>query len=74
MLADVIKQLPGKNRTEIENMLGPSLDSSYFKSTGRNLIYVTGPERDSFIGIDSEWLLIWVDENGIYQRHMVTTD
>ena len=74
MLADLIKKLPGKNRSEIENMLGPSLDSSYFKSTGRSLIYITGPERDSFFGIDSEWLLIWVDEDGLYQRHMVTAD
>lgn len=74
MLADVIKQLPGKNRTEIENMLGLSLDSSYFKSTGRDLIYVTGPQRDSLFAIDSEWLLIWVDEHGIYKRHAIASD
>ncbi|MGE4489776.1 MAG: hypothetical protein AB7E95_09565 [Kiritimatiellales bacterium] len=74
MLADVIKNLPGKTISEIENMLGPSLDSPYFKSTGRNLIYITGPERDSLFGIDSEWLLIWVDDNGIYRRYEITTD
>lgn len=74
MLADVVKRLPAKNRAELEKMLGPSLDTSYFKSTGRDLIYVTGPERDSFIGIDSEWLLIWVDENGLYKRHEIATD
>lgn len=55
-------------------MLGTSLDTPYFQSTGRDLIYVTGPERDSLFSIDSEWLLIWVDENGIYKRHAVVTD
>ena len=74
MLADVVKRLPGENRAELEKMLGPSLDTPYFQSTGRDLIYVTGPERDSLFGIDSEWLLIWVDENGTYKRHAIVTD
>ena len=74
MLADVVKRLPGQSRVELENILGPTLDTPYFKSTGRDLIYVTGPERDSFFGIDSEWLLIWVDENCIYKRHAIVTD
>jgi len=74
MLADVVKRLPGQTHAELENMLGPTLDTPYFKSTGRDLIYVTGPERDSLFGIDSEWLLIWVDENGIYKRHAIVTD
>lgn len=47
---------------------------TYFQSTGRDLIYITGPERDSLFGIDSEWLLIWLDENGIYKRHAIVTD
>ena len=74
MLADVVKRLPGHSRAELENMLGPTLDTPYFKSTGRDLIYITGPERDSLFGIDSEWLLIWVDENGTYKRHDIVTD
>ena len=74
MLEDVVKRLHGQSRVELENILGPTLDTPYFKSTGRDLIYVTGPERDSFFGIDSEWLLIWVDENGIYKRHAIVTD
>jgi hypothetical protein len=74
MLAEVVKKLPGLHRSEIENMLGPTLDTAYFQSTGRDLIYITGPERDSLFGMDSEWLLIWLDENGIYERHAVVTD
>lgn len=74
MLADVIARLPHKSRSELEVMLGPSMDTPYFKSTGRDLIYVTGPQRDSFFALDSEWLLIWLDEDGIYQRHAIVTD
>ena len=74
MLADVVYKLPGKNQIEIVDMLGPPIDTEYFKDTGRNLIYVTGPERDSFVSIDSEWLLIWVDEKGLYKKHAIVTD
>ena len=74
MLAEVVKRLPGLHRAEIEKMLGPTLETAYFQSTGRDLIYITGPERDSLFAIDSEWLLIWLDENGIYKRHDIVTD
>ena len=74
MLAEVVKKLPGLRRSEIENMLGPTLETAYFQSTGRDLIYITGPQRDSLLSIDSEWLLIWLDENGVYKRHAIVTD
>lgn len=74
MLAAVIAQLPHKSRDEIESMLGPSMDTPYFQSTGRDLIYATGPQRDSVFGLDSEWLLIWLDEQGAYKRHAIVTD
>ncbi|MDD2990459.1 MAG: hypothetical protein PHI64_16080 [Zoogloea sp.] len=63
-----------KSRDEIESMLGPSMDTPYFQSTGRDLIYATGPQRDSVFGLDSEWLLIWLDEQGAYKRHAIVTD
>jgi len=60
MLVDVVKNiLPGRTRAEIEEILGPSLETSYFKSTGRDLIYGLGPQRDSYFSIDSEWLLTY---------------
>ena len=74
MLADVVKKLPRLHRSEIEKMLGPTLDTAYFQSTGRDLVYLTGPQRDSLFRIDSEWLLIWLDGNGVYKRHAVVTD
>jgi len=74
MLAAAIAQLPHKSRDEIESMLGPSMDTPYFQSTRRDLIYATGPQRDSVFGLDSEWLLIWLDEQGAYKRHAIVTD
>ncbi len=74
MLADALRQLPGRRRAEIEALLGPSSQAAHFQSTGRDLIYRTGPQRDSFMGIDDEWLLIWLDKRGRYQRHAVRND
>ena len=75
MLGDVVAHvLPGRTQAEIEEMLGPSLTTSYFESTSRDLIYVLGAERDSFFPVDSEWLLVWLDEAGRFQRYAVYTD
>ena len=40
MLADVIATLPGVRSQKEDEILGPSLDTGYFKNTGRDLIYV----------------------------------
>jgi hypothetical protein len=75
MLADVVKNLsPGRSCDEIENILGPSLETPYFQSTRRDLIYVLGPERDSYMRIDSEWLLVWCDPSGKFERYEIATD
>ena len=75
MLADVVKNvLPGRTRVELEKILGSSLDTPYFKSEGRDLIYMLGPQRDSFIAIDSEWLLIWLDKEGRFKRYAIAND
>ncbi len=75
MLKDLVKNvLPGKSRTEIETLLGPSLETDYFQSIDKDLIYYMGPERDNYMALDSEWLLIWLDENGIFQRYKIVND
>lgn len=74
MLSSVVRMLPGQSREQLEQMLGPSLDTEYFKSSGRDLIYFLGPERDSFFGIDSEWLLVWLNSNGMFERYEIATD
>jgi hypothetical protein len=75
MLADVVTNvLPDRRCDEIENLIGPSLETQYFQSTERDLIYVLGPERDSFMSIDSEWLLVWCAPSGQFERYAIVRD
>ena len=75
MLKSIVEViLPGKTRKEIESNLGPTLNTKYFKSTGRDLIYYTGSERSGFMRLDSEWLLIWLDDRDIFQKYKVAND
>ncbi|MFH0947636.1 MAG: hypothetical protein V1833_01375 [Elusimicrobiota bacterium] len=75
MLKDIVVNiLPGKSRDEMEKLLGPSLEATYFKDSGRDLIYFLGPERASLFNIDSEWLLIWFDENGKFEKYKIVND
>jgi hypothetical protein len=75
MLKDVaVNILPGKNKAEIEKLLGPSLETNYFRSVDKDLIYYLGPQRDSFLNIDSEWLLIWLDEKGVFEKYKLAND
>jgi len=74
MLADLVENyLPKKTGTEIQYLLGPSLDNSYFSETERDLIYWIGPER-GYMRIDSEWLLIWLDDSGVFKGCEIRTD
>jgi len=66
--------LPGKTRGELEAPLGPSEKTYYFSNTGRDPIYPLGFERDTYLGVDSEWLLEWLDGSGHYQRCMIAND
>ena len=75
MLRDIVSRiLPGKTRGEIEELLGASLETPYFRATKRDLIYFLGPERDTWFSIDSEWLLIWLDGQGRFHHYQVATD
>ncbi len=73
MLDDVIENvLPGSTQSEIEALLGESTNTGYFSQSENDLIYVFGAERG--LGVDSEWLLIWFDESGKFERYEITTD
>ena len=75
MLKDLVENvLPGRTKKEIEKFLGKSLETSYFSSINKDLIYYMGPERDSFMNIDSEWLLIWLDESGKFEKCKLIRD
>ena len=73
MLEDVVKNvLPGSNQSKIESLLGKSTKTGYFSSSERDLIYMLGAERG--LGVDSEWLLIWFDNSGNFERYDIVTD
>jgi hypothetical protein len=75
MLGSILEQLgEGVSRSEIERFLGPSLETQYFSNSERDLIYVLGPERDALFGLDSEWLLIWLDDSDKLERYEVWRD
>lgn len=75
MLKEVAEKiLPGKSKQEIERALGPSLETFYFSNLDKGLIYYLGPERDGLFNIDSEWLLIWMDEDGNFKRYKIAND
>ena len=75
MLKDVVENiLPEKTKEEIQNQLGASLETDYFRSYDKDLLYYLGPERDGLITIDSEWLLIWLDDSGKFERYKIVND
>jgi hypothetical protein len=75
MLLDVVRNvLPGRTQQEIEQLLGPGTPNGFLDGMGHDLIYHTGRQRDSLFAIDSEWLLIWLDDNGRFQRFELASD
>lgn len=72
MLSDLVKRvLPGRSRAEIIEILGEPDNINRFDA---NLIYSTGIERGASLKLDSEWLLIFIDENGIFERYSIAND
>jgi hypothetical protein len=56
------RALIGMTKPQILEMLGPPTDTDKFASHG--LVYWLGPER-GFMSIDSEWLIVDFDTQGI---------
>jgi hypothetical protein len=75
MVDDLINRhlLDGKTKQEVIDMLGVGEeDSPYFQNTDREMIYYLGRE-DGITGIDSEWLLIWFEDERVL-KYQVTKD
>lgn len=73
MLADVVKNvLPGRTRAELEEMLGPTEKSVVIGD--HDLVYKLGPVPDFGFAFDSDWLLIWLDKDGRFERHAIMCD
>src|SRR4030042_924998 len=73
MADDLIKKdvLIGLTRSQVIELLGEPGDHGYFRSY--DLVYWLGPER-SFMGIDSEWLAILIDDNGLVSKVALVRD
>jgi hypothetical protein len=70
MLDDLVENiLPGKNKDEVEAVLGKS---PYSSSIGNKhiLVYVLGLERRLF-AIDPEYIRIWFDDLGNFERYEI---
>jgi hypothetical protein len=74
MVDDLIEKQLLDNLTEdqvIELLGEPLKDNPYFVSTGRDMIYHLGQERNP-LGVDSEWLLVWLDDNKVSKYKLMT--
>lgn len=73
MLDDVVENiLPGSTKDKIEKLFGESTNTGHYSSSERDLIYVLGAERG--LGVDSEWLHIWFDNSGNFERYDIIID
>lgn len=73
MVDDLLErhQLTGMGRAEVVAILGEPDRTPYFREW--DMIYWLGPER-GLLGIDSEWLVLRVDERHRVVEHRIVTD
>jgi hypothetical protein len=75
MLGSIVEdRLPGKTRIEIQALLGSSERGAKFANLKPDFIYSLGPKSNSFIPLDSEWLLIWLDPQGNYKSYKIAIE
>lgn len=74
MVDDLINNynLKGMNKKDIIELLGEPAEISYFKKPD-NIVYYLGPER-GLISIDSEWLVIWFNQNDVVEKFKIMGD
>jgi hypothetical protein len=65
------RQLDGLTEGEVIALLGPETDTEYFSE--HDLVYVLGSER-GLLGLDSEWLVIDFDSDGVVESFQVVGD
>lgn len=76
MLGSLLEQLdPSLAQTDLEEMLGPPHPPDYpYGAADADIHYRTGPQRDALFGLDSEWLLIYLDDSGNFLRYEMYVD
>jgi len=65
-------KLIDKTKTEVHTLLGSPTETEYFKDEN-NIVYHLGNER-GLISIDSEWLIIWFNDNEKVTKYEIVTD
>ena len=65
------KMLSGKTRTQVTEILGKPPATDY--RSDWDLVYWLGPER-GFLGIDSEWLVVKLDQNDVVADVKIVRD
>ncbi len=73
MVDDLLATRPlvGQHRDDIVALIGEPDDTPYFRKYP--MVYHLGQERHPF-GIDSEWLVIQLNDHGIATESLVVTD
>ncbi len=73
MADDLIRscQLHGRTRAQVTALLGPPEETGYFND--HDLVYHLGHER-GFFGIDSEWLVLSLDDHELVSEARLTAD
>ena len=73
MVDDLLRRhlLDNATRAQVEVMLGPADNTQYFREW--DLVYRLGPER-GFIRIDSEWLVLRIDQAGRVAEYRIVRD
>jgi hypothetical protein len=76
MLASLIDELEKRpTRAKVIAMLGQPHPKDFPLGIGDSDIhYLTGPERDAFLGLDSEWIFIWFDDDDRFERYSIYVD
>ena len=65
------KQLDHLRRADVETLLGKPSPTDYFQDY--DLVYWLGPER-RWMSVDSEWLAIRLNKDGIVQSYRIVGD
>ena len=65
------ERLIGVQKKDVQKLLGIPPETGYFKKW--DLVYYLGQER-GFLGIDSEWLVLKIDENNKVVETRIVSD
>ena len=75
MLGSLINEnLAGKSREQVINLLGSPSTKMDPDGEGPSLSYPTGPQRESYFGVDYEWLIIQFDSKNNYKSYYLASD